>query len=88
MFYCIIPPFSAEIFFFLQIFSHIPEYKDVQSILNKYDVTEKQYLAFFQYAMIEPNLSGDCLLEVAEYAKSSQTKVSFHQILSKSEESI
>jgi len=63
-------------------YSHIPEYKDVQSILNKYDVTEKQYLAFFQYAMIEPNLSGDCLLEVAEYAKSSQTKVSFHQILS------
>ena len=63
-------------------YSHIPEYKDVQSILSKYDVSEKQYLAFFQYAMIEPNLSGDCLLEVAEYAKNAQENTSFQQLFS------
>lgn len=63
-------------------YSHIPEYEDVQSILKKYDVTEKQYLAFFQYAMIEPNLSGDCLLEVAEYARNTYHTPSLSQVVS------
>ncbi|MBE5851417.1 MAG: hypothetical protein E7299_00445 [Lachnospiraceae bacterium] len=63
-------------------YSRIPDYKDVQSILEKYDVSEKQYLAFFQYAMIEPNLSGDCLLEVAEYARNTHPTISIQEILS------
>ncbi len=49
-------------------YAAIPNYADVQLILQKYNVTEKQYNAFLQYAMIEENLSGDCLLEIAEVA--------------------
>lgn len=63
-------------------YSRIPDYTEVKSILEKYEVSEKQYQAFFQYAMIEPNLSGDCLLEVAEYAKTMQPETSIRQVLS------
>lgn len=68
-------------------YSRIPEYAEVESILKKYEVSEKQYQAFFQYAMIEPNLSGDCLLELAAYSKEMQPQTSFRQILSKMLES-
>lgn len=63
-------------------YSRIPDYTEVKSILEKYEVSEKQYQAFFQYAMIEPNLSGDCLLEVAEYARTMQPETSIGQVLS------
>lgn len=63
-------------------YSRIPDYTEVKSILEKYEVSEKQYQAFFQYAMIEPNLSGDCLLEVAEYAKTMHPETSIQQVLS------
>lgn len=63
-------------------YSRIPDYTEVKSILEKYEVSEKQYQAFFQYAMIEPNLSGDCLLEVAEYAKTMQPETSIRQVFS------
>lgn len=63
-------------------YSHIPDYTEVKSILEKYEVSEKQYQAFFQYAMIEPNLSGDCLLEVAKYARTMQPETSIGQVLS------
>lgn len=49
-------------------YAAIPDYAEVQDILSKYHVTKKQYNAFLQYAMIEENLSGDCLLEVATVA--------------------
>lgn len=62
-------------------YSRIPDYTEVKSILEKYEVSEKQYQAFFQYAMIEPNLSGDCLLEVAEYARTMQPETSIQQVL-------
>ena len=68
-------------------YSRIPEYAEVQSILGNYDVSEKQYQAFFQYAMIEPNLSGDCLLEVAAYAKDMQPTTSLGQIVTQIKES-
>ena len=50
-------------------YASIPDYSKVQDILPKYGVTEKQYNAFLQYAMIEENLSGDCLLEIAQVAR-------------------
>ena len=68
-------------------YSRIPDYTEVKPILEKYEVSEKQYQAFFQYAMIEPNLSGDCLLEVAEYAKTMQPETSIRQVLSGIQES-
>lgn len=60
-------------------YSAIPEYAKVQDILQKYDVTEKQYNAFLQYTMIEENLSGDCLLEIAEVAHAENIRPSFLQ---------
>lgn len=60
-------------------YSAIPEYAKVQDILQKYGVTEKQYNAFLQYAMIEENLSGDCLLEIAEVAHAENIRPSFFQ---------
>lgn len=50
-------------------YASIPDYSKVQDILSKYGVTQKQYNAFLQYAMIEENLSGDCLLEIAQVAR-------------------
>ncbi len=49
-------------------YAAIPDYDQVRSILDKYNVTRRQYEAFSVYTMIEENLSGDCLLEVAEVA--------------------
>lgn len=62
-------------------YAAIPDYADVQSILEKYHVTEKQYNAFLQYTMIEENLSGDCLLEIAEVAHSQNVRPAFPQVL-------
>lgn len=55
-------------------YAAIPEYGQVRSILEKYNVTEKQYAAFEVYTMIEENLSGDCLLEIAEVARAQEAK--------------
>lgn len=55
-------------------YAAIPEYGQVRSILEKYNVTEKQYAAFEVYTMIEENLSGDCLLEIAEVARAREVK--------------
>lgn len=55
-------------------FAVIPDYDQVRSILEKYNVTEKQYEAFRVYTMIEENLSGDCLLEIAEVARAQAAK--------------
>jgi len=63
-------------------YAAIPEYTDVRPILEKYNVTEKQYNAFLQYAMIEENLSGDCLLEIAEVAHAQNIPPSSSQVFS------
>lgn len=62
-------------------YAAIPDYTEVENILSKYNVTQKQYSAFLQYAMIEENLSGDCLLEVAEVAHAQNLPPSFSQVL-------
>lgn len=61
-------------------YAAIPDYTEVQNILSKYNVTQKQYNAFLQYAMIEENLSGDCLLEVAAVAHEKNLPPSFSQV--------
>lgn len=53
-------------------YASIPPYEQVQEILPRYGVTQKQYNAFLQYAMIEENLSGDCLLEIAQASRSGK----------------
>lgn len=64
-------------------YAAIPEYGQVRSILEKYGVTEKQYAAFGVYTMIEENLSGDCLLEIAEVAHDLEAKPGAAQICGK-----
>ncbi len=61
-------------------YADIPEYEQVRSVLEKYNVTEKQYAAFGVYTMIEENLSGDCLLEIAEVASNREAKPGAAQI--------
>lgn len=61
-------------------YAAIPDYGEVQDILSKYNVTNKQYNAFLQYAMIEENLSGDCLLEVAAVAHEKNLPPSLSQV--------
>ncbi len=61
-------------------YADIPDYEDVADILEKYGVTEKQYSAFGQYMMIEENLSGDCLLEVAEVAGRQEIRPELSQL--------
>lgn len=61
-------------------YADIPEYEQVRSVLEKYNVTEKQYAAFGVYTMIEQNLSGDCLLEIAEVARNQEAKPGAAQI--------
>ncbi len=62
-------------------YAAIPDYADVKDILPKYNVTEKQYRAFLQYAMIEENLSGDCLSEIADVAHAQNTKPALSQTI-------
>ncbi len=62
-------------------YASIPDYSNVQDILLKYGVTEKQYNAFLQYAMIEENLSGDCLLEVAKVARAENPSPDISEVL-------
>lgn len=61
-------------------YADIPEYAQVRSILEKYNVTEKQYAAFGVYTMLDENLSGDCLLEIAEVARNRDVKPRAAQI--------
>ena len=62
-------------------YAAIPDYTEVQNILAKYNVTQKQYNAFLQYAMIEENLSGDCLLEVAGVAHEQNLPPALSQVV-------
>ena len=62
-------------------YASIPDYGKVRDILLKYGVTEKQYNAFLQYAMIEENLSGDCLLEIAKVARAENPALDISEVL-------
>lgn len=46
-----------------------PDYASAKSILDRYQVSEAQYLSFCNFTILEDNLSADCLRELADLAK-------------------
>lgn len=46
-----------------------PSYDSAKNILDRYGVSEAQYLAFCNFTILEENLSTDCLYELADLAK-------------------
>lgn len=46
-----------------------PDYASAKSILDRYQVSEAQYLSFCNFTILEENLSADCLRELADLAK-------------------
>lgn len=51
-----------------------PEYDEVKDILDGYGVTATEYRAFRQYMLLSPKFGPDCLEELADYRKSTQTE--------------
>lgn len=49
-------------------YSGKPPYEEVKSILDKYHVTETEYLAFCDYVTIDWEIPLECMEELAEYA--------------------
>lgn len=45
----------------------MPEYGEVQDILDRYGVTETEYTAFCRYVIIDREVPAECLEEIAEY---------------------
>ncbi len=46
-----------------------PDYTSAKNILDRYQVSEAQYLSFCNFTILEENLSADCLRELADLAK-------------------
>lgn len=46
-----------------------PDYASAKSILDRYQISEVQYLSFCNFTILEENLSSDCLRELADLAK-------------------
>lgn len=46
-----------------------PDYASAKNILEKYNVSEAEYLSFCNLTILEDNLSADCLQELAELSK-------------------
>ena len=46
-----------------------PEYEDVKDILDRYGVSELEYEAYRAYVMLDGDISPDCAVELAAYAK-------------------
>ena len=46
-----------------------PNYDIAQSILDRYHVTENEYIAFCNFTILENNISADCLEELASLSK-------------------
>jgi hypothetical protein len=51
-----------------------PDYMDVKDILDKYNVTEKEYNAYLNYTVIDNNIPLECEKELAEYASQNHTR--------------
>lgn len=45
-----------------------PSYQDVKHILDKYDVSEKEYNAFCHYTILTDHISADCIEELERYS--------------------
>lgn len=53
-----------------------PDYTEVKDILGKYSVSEAEYLAFVNYVYLDESIPLECIEELSEYAKETQTKES------------
>lgn len=58
-----------------------PSYDEVESILNKYDVTKEEYNAFCRYTILDGNISSACLEELADYASAQQVRLTPGEVL-------
>ena len=55
-------------------YSGYSAYEEVKPILDKYDVTQTEYEAFYRYVILDDKVSAECVEELAEYAESRQKK--------------
>lgn len=62
-------------------YSEFPEYKEVSHILEKYDVSEIDYNAYVKYAILDYNLSLDCVKELADFMEAKEQTFSLSSIL-------
>ncbi len=62
-------------------YSEFPEYKEVSHILEKYDVSEIDYNAYVKYAILDYNLSLDCVKEMADFMEAKEQSFSLSSIL-------
>lgn len=44
-----------------------PDYEEIADILNKHNITQNQYEAYFRYGDIDYSMSTECLTEIAQY---------------------
>lgn len=47
-------------------------YEEIKPILDKYDVTQTEYEAFYNYVILDWDVSAECSEELAQYAESQQ----------------
>lgn len=57
-------------------YSEFPPYEEVSYILEKYNVSEIEYNAYTQYAILDYTLSLDCINELADFLNSKQSDMS------------
>lgn len=51
-----------------------PPYDEVKDILDKYDVTQAEYYAYFHYTILDYDVSVECTRELVEYVKSNYVR--------------
>ena len=47
----------------------VPEYSEVQSILERYGISQAEYVGFSNYVLVDNPLDTECLKELVEYQK-------------------
>ena len=63
-------------------FSGFPPYEEVAHILDKYDVSEIDYLAYSNYSIFDYKLNLDCIKELADYTKGKEQLIPLSDMLS------
>lgn len=56
-----------------------PDYYEVEHILKKYNVSEKEYNAFCDYIILNWEVPSECVDELAEFAR-LQNEIEFHEL--------
>lgn len=63
-------------------YTDFPPYEDVKPILEKYEVSKATYEGYASYTILDYDICVDCLIELADYAKThNDTTQSFRQIV-------